>query len=95
MKLSAQSKFKFYSDDGHGWLAVKKKYLQELGIADKISGYSYQKGLTAYLEEDCDAEVFVKAMKQHFPRFNTAFNFQFIEHDGRSPIRSYSRYSNS
>lgn len=95
MKLSAQSKFKFYSDDGHGWLAVKKKYLQELGIADKISGYSYQKGLTTYLEEDCDAGIFIKAMCDSFTIEYHKMNLEFVRHDGRSPIRSYSRYSNS
>ena len=95
MKLSAQTKFKFYSDDGHGWLAVKKKYLQELGIAHKISGYSYQKGLTAYLEEDCDAEVFVKALCNFLVIEYDEMHMEFVRHDGRSPIRSYSRYSNS
>ena len=95
MALSAQSTFKFYYDDGHGWLAVKKKYLKELGIADKISQYSYQKGLTAYPEEDCDMEVFVKAMMESFDLHLSDFSLVHVRHDGRSPIRSYSRYSNS
>lgn len=95
MALSKQSTFKFYFDDGHGWLAVKKKYLKELGIADKISQYSYQKGLTAYLEEDCDAEVFIKAMCESFNIQYVEMCLEVVRHDGRSPIRSYSRYSNS
>ena len=53
--------YKLHTDPGHGWLAVRRKELVELGIADKISRYSYVKGETAYLEEDCDLAVFLKA----------------------------------
>jgi hypothetical protein len=35
--------------------------LKELGIADKISTYSYQANEYVYLEEDCDAGVFLRA----------------------------------
>ena len=52
---------KFYSDPGHGWGAVKIQKLYELGIADKISSFSYQKGGTVYLEEDCDMHQFLCA----------------------------------
>jgi hypothetical protein len=51
-------------DAGHEWLAVKKNELVELGIADKISAYSYEKGATAYLEGDCDAALFFDAYRQ-------------------------------
>jgi hypothetical protein len=51
-------------DAGHEWLAVKKNELIELGIADKISAYSYEKGATAYLEGDCDAALFFDAYRQ-------------------------------
>jgi len=51
-------------DAGHEWLAVKKQELVELGIADQISAYSYEKGTTAYLEGDCDAALFIDAYKQ-------------------------------
>lgn len=54
----------FHSDPGHGWLAVKISLLQELGLEDKISGYSYMKGKTAYLEEDGDASLFMKSAKE-------------------------------
>ena len=53
----------FHSDSGHGWLAVKRGEIEKLGITDKISTYSYQKGKTVYLEEDCDAQLFLGAMK--------------------------------
>jgi len=54
-------KYVFHTDAGHGWLAVKRKELDELGILDKVSPYSYQKGGTVYLEEDCDASLFMDA----------------------------------
>ena len=44
-----------HSDPGHGWLAVKLSEIKMLGIETDISEFSYIKGKTAYLEEDCDA----------------------------------------
>lgn len=52
----------FHSDAGHGWLAVDREELVELRIADQISSYSYQRGSTVYLEEDCDASTFINAL---------------------------------
>lgn len=78
-------KIKFYSDPGHGWGAVKRTVLFELGIADKISTFSYQKGGTVYLEEDCDLSVLIGAVKAR------GETIEFIEKstNNRSPIRSY------
>jgi hypothetical protein len=62
------NKYRFISDPAHGWLEVRVSELEELGIADKISAYSYidRAGGTgnhlAYLEEDCDLAVFAKAI---------------------------------
>lgn len=53
--------FIWHSDPGHAWLAVKRKLLIDLGILHKITPYSYQKGKTVYLEEDCDGETFYLA----------------------------------
>jgi len=52
-----------HSDPGHAWLAVKLSELDMLGIRNEISSYSYVKGKTAYLEEDCDAGKFIEAMR--------------------------------
>lgn len=49
------------SDPGHGWLSVSLKDLKTLDITDKISTYSYMSLSRAYLEEDSDLMVFVKA----------------------------------
>lgn len=51
----------YHADPGHGWLEVPRRILKNLKIEDKISRYSYAQGETAYLEEDCDAAVFVRA----------------------------------
>ena len=53
--------YRFISDPGHGWLEVPRAELNSLGIAHKISEYSYQKGELAYLEEDCDFARFAAA----------------------------------
>jgi len=53
-----------HSDPGHAWLAVKTRELSELGIADKISQFSFVKGKTTYLEEDADMTVYVNAQKE-------------------------------
>lgn len=77
-----------YTDPGHGWAAVKISELQALGIDQKISTYSYMRGKTAYLEEDCDLSVYLAALK------GAGQEFRFIEKhtDKRHPIRSYAGY---
>ena len=52
-----------FSDPGHGWVRFPKARLVKLGIADKISTYSYQNGDNAFLEEDCDLSVLITALK--------------------------------
>lgn len=61
--VNSKVKYKFYSDPGHGWLVVPMKELIELGIAERISRYSYLDPVTqeAFLEEDCDAGLFMSA----------------------------------
>jgi hypothetical protein len=84
-----QAEFKFYSDPGHGWMAVKRKMLDELGIKFTITHFSYQKGKTVYLEEDCDAGIFMKALREQ-----RGLEIKIVEKstDNRSPIRSYEPY---
>jgi len=56
-------KLTFHCDRGHGWLEVPMSDLETLGIAGLISAYSYAKGNTAYLEEDCDADLYIQGAK--------------------------------
>jgi len=79
--------YKHYSDGGHGWLAVKRVELEELEIAKKISGYSYQRGKTVYLEEDCDMTTFIKAYQE---KHNHEPKIEGVWDKGR--IRSYNQY---
>lgn len=56
--------YRFISDPGHGWLEVPRKEIDQAGIAGKVSKFSYQSidGEMVYLEEDCDAYLFLKAI---------------------------------
>jgi hypothetical protein len=76
----------FYTDPGHGWAEIPMAELSALGIADKISPYSYRKGNIAFLEEDCDFFVYMEAIKGQ--------PYEIKEHhtNGDSPIRSYAQY---
>ena len=86
--MTTRQRFVIYTDPGHGWLAVKRSLLERLGIAEKITPYSYQRGKTAYLEEDCDFTTFHRAALAAGidPDY-------FAKHtDKRHPIRSYAVY---
>jgi hypothetical protein len=82
-------KLNVYTDPGHGWVKVPKSLLKELGIANKITLYSYMRGDYAYLEEDCDASIFVEAMK----KAGKPYEFKvYTTRDRASRIRNYARY---
>jgi len=83
--------YKFYSDSGHGWLAVKKEDLVMLCIAGDISHYSYTKGDTVYLEEDCDFTKFLLAMRNE--GLSESYRIVDVDHGLRSRIRSYDSYN--
>jgi len=55
--------YTFHTDPGHGWLQVNRSELVRLGIADQVSNFSYERGGVVYLEEDCDASLFIKAKR--------------------------------
>jgi len=55
---------KFRSDPNHSWLEVPLQDLTTLGVADEISAYSYQNETNAYLEEDVDAYVYLRAARE-------------------------------
>lgn len=81
----------FHTDPGHGWLAVRMREIEALGLINKISGYSYVKGSTVYLEEDCDASLFINAYETIFGK-KPAYRHSYLN---RTPIRYYDHYSNS
>jgi len=77
-----------YNDPAHAWAKVNRTVIDELGIAYKITGYSYQRGTCVYLEEDCDLGVFIAAMKQR----GYAVVLAHKHTNRRSRIRSYDSY---
>ena len=78
-----------YADPGHAWAKVSKKELVKLGIETEISGFSYERGEYAYLEEDCDLEKYVTALRAK----GIAFKFRETRTNRESKIRSYCHYS--
>lgn len=83
--------FNYYRDAGHGWVAVKRNILDIIGIADKISMYSYQRGKMAYLEEDCDASLFMNAFAE---KFGKEPKLKIVDHGDYSWVRSQDRFKN-
>lgn len=87
-----------HTDGGHGWIAVKRKELEELGILEKISRCSFQNGGTVYLEEDCDVGVYFIAYAQRMrgeyrqEMVKELFDIQ-TSYKENSPIRNYARFS--
>jgi hypothetical protein len=77
-----------FDDPGHGWVRIEKKYIEKLGIANKITAFSYQRGKYAYLEEDCDLGLLHKALieKGIVPVYKTSTT------NKSSKIRSYEDY---
>jgi len=77
-----------YSDPSHSWGKVRRDVLVNLGIADKITRYSYVRGDYAYLEEDCDLTTLCMALTER----NTRVKFVEKHSNRDSKIRSYERY---
>ena len=77
----------FISDPSHGWGRVVRGAIEDVGIADKISRYSYQEGVFVYLEEDCDLYLFINALEQR--GYKVKLDTQNVE---RTHIRGLPRY---
>jgi hypothetical protein len=81
-------KLNYFTDPGHGWVSVKLQTLIDLGIADKVSYYSYMRGSSAYLEEDCDLGLLYQACDSRGLKIDLTTKHT----NKRSPIRSYTTY---
>lgn len=82
--------FHFYADPGHGWLAVTEDDIKDVGltVAD-FSRHSYHNGPIFYLEEDCDASLFLAAYEVKYCRAPEIV--EHIEPRADSLIRNYGR----
>jgi len=80
--------FDFISDPGHGWLKVNTRDLFALGLTPAdFSSYSYRRGDDLYLEEDCDASLFIVRYRE---RTNSNPKFrERVAREKRSKVRSY------
>lgn len=78
-----------YADPGHAWAKVSKKELAMLGIANEISGFSYENGDFAFLEEDCDLEKYLMVLRAR----NIVYKFKENFTNRQSKIRNYYHYS--
>ena len=81
--------YTFYSDPGHGWLAVPMNEINKLGIVNKISRYSYLNDGMAYLEEDCDFEVFFNA---YVNKHGVSPKWKSITLNNNCAVRRYARF---
>jgi len=79
---------RFFFDAGHGWLSVKYQELVDLGIEDQISKHSYVNGKSAYLEEDVDMPLYIKAMEDN----SFSVDFDQRDHGEVSRIRKYESF---
>ncbi|NDH69772.1 MAG: hypothetical protein EBY22_18140 [Gammaproteobacteria bacterium] len=86
--MAKKISIKVFADPGHAWARFPKAKLVQLGIADKISTYSYQNGTNAFLEEDCDLSVLVVALRDR------GYEIKFNESHAnkQSKIRGYATY---
>ena len=78
----------YFTDPGHGWVSIKKSVLASLGILDQISTYSYMRGASAYLEEDCDLGLLYRVCDSK----GIEIELKPKHTNKRSPIRSYSTF---
>lgn len=78
----------YHQDPGHGWIEVPRAVVDALGIAAKVSACSYQAGDLCFLEEDCDAALFVAAAKAAGLQVTPAERHT----NGDSPIRRMAQF---
>ena len=88
--MSKSITLRIFADPGHAWCRFPLRRLTALGIADKISHYSYQNGTNAFLEEDDDLAVLVHALRSR------GYDIKFHEtstESKSSKIRSFQSYN--
>jgi hypothetical protein len=86
--MAKKISIKVFADPGHAWARFPKQKLVSLGIADKITTYSYQNGSNAFLEEDCDLYTLIKALRER----DYEIKFNESHTNRQSKIRGYQTY---
>ena len=73
--------FTFHTDPGHGWLEVSASALASVDLSPSdFSAYSFQQGSVVYLEEDCDANIFIMAHESKHGPISVVEKFCNFEH---------------
>lgn len=73
--------FTFHTDPGHGWLEVSTAELTRVGLVPSdFSAYSFEGNGNVYLEEDCDAAVFIRTYEQHVGPFVYTEKYSTYDH---------------
>lgn len=85
-----QRLIKYHQYPGHGWIEAPRAELDRLGLTSKISAYSYTShdGSTVYLEEDCDAPLYLQALNAEFRKYRLCD----VHVDYDSSIRTLPRF---
>ena len=83
--------FILHEDGCHGWLEVSYKDVTDLNIQNEISDYSYINKTTEkiFLEEDCDATLFLNEFKKQYGYKPELLDSQWYE---ESPIKKLPCY---
>lgn len=76
----------YIQDPGHGWVGAPLDQVRDLGLAP--TPYSYQDGATVWLEEDCDAPAYLRALT----RAGIAYRLAETHTRGDAWIRSLPRF---
>lgn len=81
---------RIHSDPGHAWYEAPRAELDRLGLTSKISAYSYASHdkQTVYLEEDCDAPLYLQALNDEGRKFRLCD--MHVDHD--SALRTLPRF---
>jgi len=79
------TQFTFHTDPSHGWLEVPVAELHRINLTPSdFSAYSYQQGEVVYLEEDCDAPVFMRTYEANIGPIAIVEKFSHYDHWIRS-----------
>ena len=79
--------FTFHNDPGHAWLQVPICLIREIGVELHISPFSYMNGNDAFLEEDGDAPLFLKALTEAGNTYSITEAYE-----ENTPIRHYQSF---
>lgn len=80
------TKLTFIADPGHGWLRVPLVDIAALGLETAISSYSFIDGHFTYLEEDADAAIYMKALRER-TQAEPTIEEEYREHFSRNRPR--------